>query len=198
MPLRDTLSHRLWRVALTLSLASLLAAPAIAAPPGDANDPYAGSQPGWSRGSRATDDRHAGRFNRQPLPWSQLDAQQRAFLGPLKSHWDQLPPMRQQRIAARVQRWTQLPPERQAQIRGNIARFAQMSPEQRREAARGERNFQAMAPEDRQRVMEARRRFLESLTPEQRQALREKFRAEREARQHMRQQGQDPDASGSH
>lgn len=187
-------SSAMRRIALALSLAGLLAAPAFAAPPADPGDPYAGPPAGWQNGDRGSDDR-GGRFNRQPLPWSQLDARQRAFLGPLRAHWDQLPPMRQQRIAARVQHWTQLPPERQAQIRENIARFAQMSPEQRREAARGERNFQAMAPQDRQRVMEARRRFLESLTPEQRQALREKFRAEREARQHMRQQGQEAPGS---
>ncbi len=117
-----------------------------------------------------------------PLPWSQLDAQQQAFLAPLRNQWNQFPPHRQRHLAIRVQRWLQLPPPAQSRIQQRLARWAQMTPQQRMQAARNARAFQNMSPEDRQRVADVFHRF-QSLTPEQKQALRAKFRQMRQERE---------------
>ena len=181
---------RRWRY--TLPLLALLAVTAHAAPPSPA-DTYAGPAgqpgdgPGWQQGGFRGDDGAPA----TPLPWRQLNPEQRAFLKPLQSQWDRLPPRRQQRMAAQVQQWTQMPPQRQAEIQQRMTRWAQMTPQQRMEAARNAHAFQNMSPQDRQRVAEVFHRF-QSLTPEQKQALREKFRAMRQARQNGMAPGASP------
>ena len=170
--------NRMCRYAWLLA-ALLLAGTAWAAPPQDAPP---SPQDSRADGRGDSFDEGTGAIKAAPLPWSQLNPTQRSMLAPLRAQWDQLPSRRQQRMAANAERWQQLPPERQAKIQQRLARWAQMTPEQRREASRGERAFKAMPQADRQRVQDAYQRF-QSLRPEQRKMLMQRFRQQREARQ---------------
>jgi hypothetical protein len=171
-------------------LAALLANAAWAAPPPEAMQPDTGMQSVGIHGD-AFDD---GKDNEKttPLPWNQLNSDQRGMLAPLQSQWDRLPPRRQQRMAAHAEHWNQLPPERREQIRQHLAHWAQMTPEQRRDAAQNEHAFQSMAPADRERVQEVYKQF-QSLTPEQQQILKQRFREQRAARRRMHEGMPEPD-----
>ncbi len=159
-----------------LLLFALLASAAWAAPPRDTQPADLGTRPAGVHDDAFNDG--ADDAKAAPLPWNQLNANQREMLAPLQSQWDRLPPRRQQRMATHAEQWAQLPPERREKIQHHLERWAQMTPEQRRDAARNEHAFQSMAPADRQRVQEAFRRF-QSLSPEQRKLLIQRFRAER-------------------
>lgn len=160
-----------------LLLAMLLASTAWAAPrPPDAPQANQGMRSGAGFHGDAIDD-GIDDAKATAVPWSQLDATQREMLAPLQSQWNQIPPRRQQRMAEHAEHWMQLPPERREQIHQRLAHWAQMTPEQRRDAARGEEAFRAMPEADRQRVLDAYQRF-KSLSPEQRKALIQRFRAE--------------------
>ena len=150
------------RVMLAAPFALLLAGVALAVPPQVGPDTAA-----------------AAPVAAAPLPWSQLNRQQRDFLQPLQGQWDSLPPQRQQRMAGKVANWQRMPPEKQARIQQRLAQWAQMTPEQRRQAARNRQRFQQMTPEQRQRVQDAYARF-QSLSPAERHLLMQRFRAERQ------------------
>jgi len=175
------------RIALLLSAVFAGLAMAANQPTPGAGQPPAGyPAPDARDGEPGQDDTKAA-----ALPWSQLSPSQRVMLAPLQSQWDQLPPYRQQRMAAHADQWMQLPPERRAQIQQRMTRWAQMTPEQRRDAAHGEETFRAMPEADRQRVLDAYQHF-QSLTPEQRKQLMQRFREERRARQGADEHGQRP------
>jgi len=181
-----TFGVRRCRIALPLSAVVFmgLAMAATQPSPGAGQPPTGSLAPDARDGQPAQDDTRAA-----ALPWSQLNPSQRMMLAPLQSQWDQLPPYRQQRMATHAEQWMQLPPERRAQIQQRMARWAQMTPEQRRDAAHGEETFRAMPEADRQRVLDAYQHF-QSLTPEQRKLLMQRFREERRARQGTDEHGQ--------
>lgn len=120
--------------------------------------------------------RPAGAAMPEPLPWSNLSADQQRMLAPVHDQWGQLRPGRQHQLAQNAMRWANLPPQRQQQIRQRLARWAAMTPEQRSQARANARAFQNLTPEERAKVNAAFRRF-QSLPPAERRALLQRWRA---------------------
>jgi len=133
--------------------------------------------------------------------WAELPIDERRAVAGRYSEWQRLPPERKAQVRRHYDEFKRLPPDAQDRVRQGYRRFQHMPPAER---ARMRERFQHMGPEERRAFMdgmragarrggefgaaprnEPMRALMESLTPDQRQRLRQHLQqsspAEREA-----------------
>ncbi|HEX9802778.1 MAG TPA: DUF3106 domain-containing protein [Gammaproteobacteria bacterium] len=133
----------------------------------------------------------------EPLPWEQLGEAEQQVLEPYAGRWESFSPEQQQRLQQGARRWQAMDSEERAAVRERFERWQQMPAEQKQRIRERYSEYQGLPPAQQQRIreqMEAFRRMpaeqreqllqrWQSLSEEERQALRAQLRAEAATRQ---------------
>jgi len=108
--------------------------------------------------------------------WPALTAVQREALGPLESHWSQLDAATQEKWLNVASRYPTLSPEEKHRLLQRMAEWSRLNPSERQKARIGWQDAQRVNAAERQAKWER----YQALSPEQRQALKERA-AQRQA-----------------